>query len=858
MPLADAFVRSGKVRDLFAVDDDRLLLVASDRMSAFDVILPTEIPDKGRILTGLSRSWFAETAGDRAEPPALDRSGRRPGRLVRHRVAGPGFRPRQPRCDRHGPGSPARPDDALPPRRGPAGRGHRPRLPRGQWLEGLPGATVPSAGSDCRRVCARATGCPSRSSRPRRRRSWAATTRTSTSRRWPAIVGNGARRARARRRPAPLRVRRGRDRARRDPAGRHEVRVRRLGGHRRAAAHRRGPDAGFVALLGRGDLRAGSRPGQLRQAVPARLAGDARTGTRPRPDRTCRPRSSPASATATSKPTSGSPAPASSAISRRTSSPDESLPVRHQRHAEGRHPRPAGPRRRGQPRSPRHHRRERGPRRPTGRADRGRRRRDDRPRHRRSPGRGTAVEPAHRGVCRRAARRDSSPRSPRPPGPTDMPVRDRGRRLPGQQLRPRHGPRALDRRRRAGRAVARAGHPRGRRRGRPARWLRVRRLRPGRRHRPIQPGDAGRRRRSRPTAGSSWASATGSRSLPRPASSRGALLRNRSLRFAGRQVAIAALRDDTPFTRGVPRRDAAADAGRPRRGLLLRGRGDAGRSSSATARSCSATSTTPDARPDRRTRAIPNGSLRAIAGVLNAAGNVAGLMPHPERAAEAILGSDDGMGIIRSLVESAAAAAHARRPSDWWAPDDARRGGGRHGAAPSTAGRDRRRARGDQGPSGRARPQRPRTRDVQRHVERALLVQELEAAAADAPDRRRGRRRRSGRERRRHLDRWRPRGRVQDRVAQPSVGGGAVPGRRDRRRRHPARHLHDGRPPDRGPRRAPLRRPERRADPSPRRRRSSAASAATAIASACRRSAASSSSTRATRATRSSTSWPSA
>jgi phosphoribosylaminoimidazole-succinocarboxamide synthase len=62
VPLADAFVRSGKVRDLFAVDDDRLLLVASDRLSAFDVVLPTEIPDKGRILTGLSRSWFHETA----------------------------------------------------------------------------------------------------------------------------------------------------------------------------------------------------------------------------------------------------------------------------------------------------------------------------------------------------------------------------------------------------------------------------------------------------------------------------------------------------------------------------------------------------------------------------------------------------------------------------------------------------------------------------------------------------------------------------------------------------------------------------------------------------------------------------
>lgn len=63
MALADAFVRSGKVRDLFAVGEDRLLLVASDRLSAFDVVLPTPIPDKGRVLTGLSRFWFAETAG---------------------------------------------------------------------------------------------------------------------------------------------------------------------------------------------------------------------------------------------------------------------------------------------------------------------------------------------------------------------------------------------------------------------------------------------------------------------------------------------------------------------------------------------------------------------------------------------------------------------------------------------------------------------------------------------------------------------------------------------------------------------------------------------------------------------------
>src|SRR5215831_1164254 len=54
-------VASGKVRELFTIDDDRLLLVASDRISTFDVVLPTEIPDKGRVLTALSGFWFAHT-----------------------------------------------------------------------------------------------------------------------------------------------------------------------------------------------------------------------------------------------------------------------------------------------------------------------------------------------------------------------------------------------------------------------------------------------------------------------------------------------------------------------------------------------------------------------------------------------------------------------------------------------------------------------------------------------------------------------------------------------------------------------------------------------------------------------------
>ena len=62
MSVVDTFIRSGKVRDLYAVGADRLLLVASDRISAFDVVLPTPIPDKGKVLTGLSRFWFDETS----------------------------------------------------------------------------------------------------------------------------------------------------------------------------------------------------------------------------------------------------------------------------------------------------------------------------------------------------------------------------------------------------------------------------------------------------------------------------------------------------------------------------------------------------------------------------------------------------------------------------------------------------------------------------------------------------------------------------------------------------------------------------------------------------------------------------
>lgn len=141
----------------------------------------------------------------------------------------------------------------------------------------------------------------------------------------------------------------------------------------------------------------------------------------------------------------------------------------------------------------------------------------------------------------------------------------------------------------------------------------------------------------------------------------GALLRNASLRFAGQEVRIAAERNDTRFTRGL-------EVGRPLRMPVAHGEGcfyaDAADLDALEAaggvifRYVDAGGRV--AGPDDP--ANPNGSLRAIAGVINAAGNVAGLMPHPERAAEAILGSADGAGIIRALVDSAAMAAAGDAP----------------------------------------------------------------------------------------------------------------------------------------------------------------------------------------------------
>ena len=54
-------IHEGKVRDIYAVDDKHMLIVTTDRLSAFDVVLPDPIPDKGRVLTQISNFWFART-----------------------------------------------------------------------------------------------------------------------------------------------------------------------------------------------------------------------------------------------------------------------------------------------------------------------------------------------------------------------------------------------------------------------------------------------------------------------------------------------------------------------------------------------------------------------------------------------------------------------------------------------------------------------------------------------------------------------------------------------------------------------------------------------------------------------------
>jgi phosphoribosylformylglycinamidine synthase I len=143
----------------------------------------------------------------------------------------------------------------------------------------------------------------------------------------------------------------------------------------------------------------------------------------------------------------------------------------------------------------------------------------------------------------------------------------------------------------------------------------------------------------------------------------GALLRNRGLRFVSREVSIAAERVDTPFTH-------ALGEGQPLRMPVAHGEGcffadETTLDELEANRQVLFRYVTADGTPagGEEDRANPNGSLRAIAGVINAAGNVAGLMPHPETAVEEVLGSADGLGIIASFVASAAERERAAGPA---------------------------------------------------------------------------------------------------------------------------------------------------------------------------------------------------
>ncbi|OGN86944.1 MAG: phosphoribosylformylglycinamidine synthase I [Chloroflexi bacterium GWC2_73_18] len=122
----------------------------------------------------------------------------------------------------------------------------------------------------------------------------------------------------------------------------------------------------------------------------------------------------------------------------------------------------------------------------------------------------------------------------------------------------------------------------------------------------------------------------------------GALLRNASLRFVHRWVTIRVERDDSPFTAGIP-------AGTLLRMPVAHGEG------CYFAEEVTLDALERDGRVLFRYLDNPNGSLRDIAGVRSTTGNVAGLMPHPERAAEPLLGTDDGLRLLRSLVGSAGA-----------------------------------------------------------------------------------------------------------------------------------------------------------------------------------------------------------
>ena len=273
--MADAVhLGSGKVRELYALGDDRLLLVASDRISTFDVVLPTEIPDKGRVLTGLSAFWFARTRS--ICPNHL---------LALARGRALDGVPAAAACCRSSAWCAAT-------SRAPGWKDYR--------RDGR-GLRPPAAGRAARvRPAARADLHPGHQGRR------PATTRTSRARRPRALVG-AERFAEAERLSIALYRFAARVRARpRHHHRRHQVRVRHRRG-RAARARRRGAHARLVALLAGRPVRARRPAAVVRQAVRARLLRDRPAGTRRIRVPRCPPTSSRARGRATSRRSSASP-----------------------------------------------------------------------------------------------------------------------------------------------------------------------------------------------------------------------------------------------------------------------------------------------------------------------------------------------------------------------------------------------------------------------------------------------------------------------------------------------------------------------------------------------------------------------
>ncbi|HKK08438.1 MAG TPA: phosphoribosylformylglycinamidine synthase subunit PurQ [Gemmatimonadota bacterium] len=132
----------------------------------------------------------------------------------------------------------------------------------------------------------------------------------------------------------------------------------------------------------------------------------------------------------------------------------------------------------------------------------------------------------------------------------------------------------------------------------------------------------------------------------------GALARNAGLRFLSHDVHLRVERTDTAFT-------AAYEAGQVLRMPLSHGEGRFVADEETLERlegEGRVVFRYVDAEGRATAEANPNGSLRGIAGIANEAGNVVGLMPHPDRAYDAILGSADGLGVFRSVLQAAAGA----------------------------------------------------------------------------------------------------------------------------------------------------------------------------------------------------------